>query len=505
LQTAPHAARECSHLRRGCARGPADPALCCGAFIGCLSAILLLVEPEAEAASCLLLAWGACTTLGLLPMLQSVLRDPVAVLRDPIITLGVSFLVYFVLGTLVVEFWQNSERVQQLLEFTGASPKSIFRASMAQGIGFGLAVASYGFCRAPGRSRVARMLSCKVVAVPRGKATWLFLAVGSVAQAVLFWCWLAGVSPPAAQSIAFLGNFMYAGLMLSAWESSALPRSGVSAVAMLLCLAQMGVGVIQLSKQTMLKPLLAILVGQHLRSRSIVSAITIVAVLATSFVLVVSRVGAAREVVNIDDTDLVARSSALTSGSPTSGGDTDPARAFVRLHYACTQAAIMDLYDTGHRGRDLELIPWLVVPRVLAPEKPAMTRGGQEVYTLLSGNEGSSDSPGVFTDGYFQLGWAGLLLAALAYGFVLAQFAAVADQMLRHNSWLLAPIVIFGHFTALRIDGHIVPDVLASGVLLYAALSLLAVVSFVVVPRTIVRSPAMPASAQPTAACLPPR
>lgn len=154
------------------------------------------------------------------------------------------------------------------------------------------------------------------------------------------------------------------------------------------------------------------------------------------------------------------------------GDDSTQSNTWGRLSYTVSQTAAMDLYENGRGGDELSLIPWTFVPRMFAPGKPIMTRSGGELNEKVTGYTTSSTGTGIFVSGYYNAGWAGVVLASLLCGWLLAQTSAIAHAILARQAFILLPFALLGVFMAFRIDGHFVSDYL--GAFVYILYPLLA-------------------------------
>ncbi len=133
-----------------------------------------------------------------------------------------------------------------------------------------------------------------------------------------------------------------------------------------------------------------------------------------------------------------------------------------RLSYVTSQGAAIDFYDAGRGGDEFRLIPWLLVPRVIAPQKPVITEYGSDFYYKISGQRGSSTGQGIFVSGYYNAGWGGLIVAAAVCGWILAQTSSAALAVLERRALVLLPLALFGVYIAFRIDGHFLADYLGA-------------------------------------------
>jgi len=112
------------------------------------------------------------------------------------------------------------------------------------------------------------------------------------------------------------------------------------------------------------------------------------------------------------------------------------------------------------------------VPRLLYPDKPAMSGAGVELTEKVTGSRHSSTGIGVFVDGYYMLGWLGVLLASVTYGFSLRAYSVIARTIVRNRCLIMYPLVFAGIYTGLRSDGWWSTDVAGSMVLTLVLLAL---------------------------------
>ena len=129
-----------------------------------------------------------------------------------------------------------------------------------------------------------------------------------------------------------------------------------------------------------------------------------------------------------------------------------------RLNYMPVQKAAIDLYDNGFGSDDWERIFWLVVPRDFYPNKPEIT-SGSDLYEKMTGNRGTSVSTGLFLDGYYNFGLAGVFVASGIVGWVLALYSSIGRGVIRGGGALMYPLASWGIYRGLRVDGAMLRDV----------------------------------------------
>ena len=118
---------------------------------------------------------------------------------------------------------------------------------------------------------------------------------------------------------------------------------------------------------------------------------------------------------------------------------------------------------------------WLIVPRVLYPDKPIITGSGPALFERMTGSTGTSVSTGMFIDGYYNAGTVGFFVIAILFGWSLAFYSAIGKGVVRGRGDLMYPLVAFGIYRGLRVDGAVISD-LFGGFIIYAVL--LAVYAF---------------------------
>jgi hypothetical protein len=430
-------------------------------------AALWLADSAVKLGASYLSAWSCIASVCVAPLAATALRNWRAWLLEPLVTLYLGFIVYQVIGTLVIVRYYDHDAMNRFFQGTlvDVNPRGILRACGAVSIGMALSTAGYLLTphsflvkwAAPKLRPIARV-NIRVCAVG-------FLGIGVLAQIIdllashVLTVFAFGQIVPKAVA---LGT---AGVVLALWCRPTLRFGTVAWIAVTLAAIQSGLGLLALSKQAIAKPIMAVLLGEGLRKRGLIRGVVLAVLPILVVAAVASTITLARE--------LASEASSRVEALKAVGEETREIDKVVwlRLSYAGTQAAVMSLYDSGTQGRDFELIPWLAVPRFVAPGKPSITRGGLEYYEHLTGMTGSSDCPGLFVDGYFQAGWLGLALSSLVTGLVLGQFAALSRVIMQHQLWMLFPLVLMGHFVGVRFDGHFVPDVLGSATFLFAGVS----------------------------------
>lgn len=149
-----------------------------------------------------------------------------------------------------------------------------------------------------------------------------------------------------------------------------------------------------------------------------------------------------------------------------------------RLNYTNSQGAAINFYDGGDPGKSLKNILWIFVPRIFNKDKPNINEFTQVFYNKISALSGSSDSSGVFIEGYYNFGWIGLLASSLLVGLSITIYKAMIYTIIRNKLYALYFLIFAGHLTSFRIDGMILADYLGTLVIIIYILIFLIVLLF---------------------------
>jgi hypothetical protein len=124
------------------------------------------------------------------------------------------------------------------------------------------------------------------------------------------------------------------------------------------------------------------------------------------------------------------------------------ARLLQRFTLAPFQAYFMNLYDSGAPGDSLDMIPVVLIPRALWPDKPIIAPGA-EFDLIFRGYESESNlGIGFVSEAYWNLGWAGVLLVSMFIGLTIGWFTRKWLLFAEHGeahlgAFLFSPLVVF--------------------------------------------------------------
>lgn len=122
----------------------------------------------------------------------------------------------------------------------------------------------------------------------------------------------------------------------------------------------------------------------------------------------------------------------------------------VELRFVTTpfQAYFMSLYDTGFPGDTLKNAQMILIPRILWPEKPIFSPGN-EFDTIFRGSQTENSlAIGLFSEGYWNLGWWGIVIVSVVVGVQLGWFTRKWFLFTRYGTWhagifVMSPVVVY--------------------------------------------------------------
>ena len=132
-----------------------------------------------------------------------------------------------------------------------------------------------------------------------------------------------------------------------------------------------------------------------------------------------------------------------------------------------SQAAGLEFYDNGQGGDGvIDILFWSFIPRFLAPNKPILTSSGVDFGYKLTGHDGISVGQGIYVEGYYNYGWAGVLIYSIISGIILSQLLGISQAVMRYRCYLLYPLVFLGLNIAFRIDGSFSSDYIGAFIII---------------------------------------
>jgi len=410
-----------------------------------------------------------------IPTLLSAFRSGfTVVLTDHRLVFLAAFSLYFLFGASLPAFGPD-EQVEASFNLYPSDPGSVLKVDAINGLGFGVALLMSGLTQGLWLGRQASKVAAHAGRLPYHLVAGLFLAVGIGATAYRIPFDLGFRLGVVSGMVRTLGQLSLVAIFVAV--SSRGPHERVlRSLGVMLTVVLALVGSVQFMKSEVLLPLVALIAGLALRFGSARVLPFGLALMVSVFMLLGNLVNYGRSAVgsSTSHSTLADRWSYLKeSWEGTRDLDTSQQYPYwSRLCYVPTQVASVDFQDEGQGGNGLQIMWWVFVPRVLAPNKPQMTAMFGELNEKITGSDLSSNSPGIFVSGYYHGGWWGVWLASAVCGWILIQTSAIARAIHAQQAALMVPFSLLGMFIAFRIDGDFIPDCL--GVFMFILYPLLA-------------------------------
>ena len=206
--------------------------------------------------------------------------------------------------------------------------------------------------------------------------------------------------------------------------------------------------VVTLSKLTMLSVLMALMLGEYLRTRRIrwflitgTGVLLLYALVLTPLVTVLRTTVSVR---GIQDTTQAREATEAAGSIRETYADLHPNVQgwWSRLTYSNVQAFAMERYKAGLPGDSFGLIAWAPVPRALYPDKPEMTPGYDFTVEVYGRHLKTSTGLGVFAEAYWNGGWLFVCLAGMYMGVVFALVGNWSIRIVAAGKWYFAPALL---------------------------------------------------------------
>jgi hypothetical protein len=123
-----------------------------------------------------------------------------------------------------------------------------------------------------------------------------------------------------------------------------------------------------------------------------------------------------------------------------------------RYNFMNTQGAAIDFYDKGDGSKLYQETLWFLVPRILNKEKPNLSLSNKELFEKITDLVGSHKSAGVFSDGYYNLGWPGVVISSTILGFFLLISSIIIKVIYYQRIYILFFFLFFILLSLTNID-----------------------------------------------------
>lgn len=425
-----------------------------------LSALMIVPRVDAD-------AWwlhGLWCVIGMalsLPTLIRVYRVGfMVVLQDHRVMLTAAFTLYFLFGASLLAFGSEDE-IAYSLHFYSIGARDAVRADAINAVGFGTALMASALSSGRWIGKQADRVAMVAGRVPTFVVMVSLMLVGALASFEVLMVDFALRDDNVSGILRTASKFVLVAIFLGG-SYRGRHELWLRMMAVSLTVIEAMSGVLLFNKTAMLLPIGALIAGLSVRYEVRKVLPTGILILIALFASVGGAVSYGRNTLERDlPYSLEVRWHTFQKGfvEAREGGD-DRAQYYTwsRLCYLPVQSAAYDFYKMGNGGDELQLIPWLFVPRFLAPNKPSNTQVGVDFNQKITGSDKSSSGMGLFSSGYYNAGWLGLLIISSICGWIIAQTSAIANAIFNRKAYLLLPFALLGVYMSFRIDGHFVGD-----------------------------------------------
>lgn len=422
------------------------------------------------------------TMLGYL-VYRTLAAEPAGILYESGLFLAISCAVYYAFGPLLFVIGPAEATDWAKSWYRVNATESIWLIGL-NFIGIGLAGLAYCFARFPSLTKVADAAARRWARVPPVRVLVVFLLIGLVAKYLFLVPFELGLTKNVPSALTRQLAQLLVLAVLIGWSYKDVGPGWIGALAKLLLLTEVTTGFLLFNKTEVLIVVMAAGLGNYFRQRRLRNLLFTVLVGFVIYALIGPMVTFGRN-------ELVYRGRGQPAPATLSqrfdiavtyftGGESQShlrqqeiaGSWWSRLNYLSGQQAAVSFYDQGRGSDDLSRVMWLFAPRSMFSGKPIMSGAGENLYEKVAGRRGSSEGIGVFVDGYYILGWFGVLLASVTYGVSLRAYSAIARPVVASRAVVMYPLTFLGIVVGLRSDGWWLNDVMGPAVIMLVLLGL---------------------------------
>lgn len=395
-------------------------------------------------------------------------RDPRRILYEPVLFLALACAVYYAFGPLLYVMGP-ADAIEYSRSWYWVDATDALWLTGINFIGFGLAGSAYSATRLPTLAIIVDSTANAWSKISIATTFAAFLTIGLVAKYlfVLPYELLLIQSEPTGTTRQ-LARLLLAALLIGFAYRDA-ERPSLYALTKFVLVGEIITGILMFNKTETLVAIIAAMLGHYYYTRRLRTLLIAACIAALVYISIGS-------VVTFGRNELVARGGGVPIpadlrgrfeiiGQYFGGGETQlrpeeiSGAWWSRLNYLPSQQSAIDLYHENNGGDDLSRLPWIFIPRLLYPDKPIMSVAGYDLTEKITGRRHSSTGIGVFVDGYYNLGWLGLVIGSLAYGYVLRAYSVMSFGIVKRRAVIMYPLVFMGIYAGVRADGWLLIDV----------------------------------------------
>jgi hypothetical protein len=361
--------------------------------------------------------------------------------------------VYFGLGPLIY-YLGTPESIQFVNNYFPVSYEGLVRTNLLNSIGIGITAVVFGVVRKvlPADQATSPDVDLEQIRAAK-RVAWIFLITGLPIQIFLSFPVAIGILdwiPP--NAITQIGGFVDLSLIPIYWLGHVTHRAAYKVlfyalIGFELVLAVATLGKFQILLVVTLSGLARLLVKPNFRDFAIAGVVIGVLYIAILQPFVTyGRILLQKN--NAQSTfELVSAISGFSSEGRSALSVTQPGvqQWWVRIDYANAELFAMDSFDNGSPGNTINDIPYYFIPRVFYPEKPDLNPGkdftSRVKGTILGAN---STTPCTFGEGYWNLGWLGVIAVSTIMGSLFSLFTWLAQAIISQRRFIYLPLILFG-------------------------------------------------------------
>lgn len=389
-----------------------------------------------------------------------------------------SFILYYLAGAALLSFGLEDEIYLRMIEFE-IDPAMALRVDGINSLGFGIAILASVFIaknflintiiiltkRLRNISLMKSIILISLISIPSKLAVYFFDVSNIYSEENLY-----GI-------IRSLGNLTIASFYLLQFYHGRNQKK-LHLIGLILAIIFSILGIISFNKTDAILPLGVTAIAYAVRSNSKIKLLIAFIFIFIFFQFIGGPIAYSRVLIsNQANVSILDRIKLIEDGieSYKIGDIRSDFNWWSRISYVNSQAAAINFYNNEDGGDDFYKILWVFVPRFLAPNKPIITSTGSDFYHKITGNYGSSTGQGIFANGYYNLGYFGVIFNAIVCGFIIGRTSALSRFIMESRSYILFPIIFLGILIAYRIDGTMIADYLGTfSIIIYVLMLLLA-------------------------------
>jgi hypothetical protein len=420
------------------------------------------------------------TMLGYL-VYRALAAEPAGILYESGLFLSISCAVYYAFGPLlfVIGPAEAADYSQSLYRVNATESMWLMGLNF---IGIGLTGLAYCFARFPFLAKVADAAARRWARVSPVRVLVVFLLIGLVVKYLFVVPFELSLTDSVPSVVARQLAQLLVLAVLVGWAYKDVGPRWIGAVTKLLLLTEMTTGFLMFNKSAVLIVIMAAGLGNYFRQRRLRNLLFTALAGFLIYMLIGPMVTFGRNELGYRGRDQPAPATLsqrldiavtyFTGGESHLRQQEITGSWWSRLNYLPAQQVAVSLYDQGRGSDDLSRVMWIFAPRLIFSGKPMMSGAGEDLYEKVTGQRGSSEGIGVFVDGYYILGWFGVLLASITYGLSLRAYSAIARSVVARRAVVMYPVAFMGIYAGLRSDGWWILDVAGPAVMVLVLLGL---------------------------------